>query len=430
MLATIRQRNFALLWFGGLISLAGDYILYTALPIYIYQLTGSVLATSAMLIAEMAPTLLLGSLAGVFVDRWDRQRTMIIANLLLALGLLPLLLLRSAEWMWIAYLVALVESAIAQFVGPAKSALLPLLVDEEHLLAANALSSLNNNLARLIGAALGGILFGLLGLSGVVLVDAASFLVAAGMIAQIRAVAAWARRANTAVAGTAAAWVAVWREWLAGLRLIRRDRTITVIFAMLAITSVGEGIMSVLFVAFVSKVLGGGALELGWLMSAQGAGGLIGGVVIGALSRGFTPRRLLGLSAIVFGAIDLAIFNYPAFVPGIALGLVLFVVVGIPGVGFGTSVNTLLQTAVADAYRGRIFGAVGATQGMLMLAGAALAGGLGDRLGVVTMLNIQGGGYVLAGLLALTLLIDVRTQARHSAWAETQGRAGDAPQGS
>src|SRR5919198_1112108 len=86
MIATLRQRNFALLWFAGLISLAGDWMLIVALPIYVYQLTGSTLATSTMFIAGRLPTLLFGSVAGVFVDRWDRKRTMVVANLLLALG--------------------------------------------------------------------------------------------------------------------------------------------------------------------------------------------------------------------------------------------------------------------------------------------------------------------------------------------------------
>ena len=78
MLATLRQRNFGLLWFGGLISLAGDWMLNIALPIYVYTLTGSALATGGMLIARLIPNLLLGSVAGVFVDRWDRRHTMII----------------------------------------------------------------------------------------------------------------------------------------------------------------------------------------------------------------------------------------------------------------------------------------------------------------------------------------------------------------
>src|SRR5262249_54146386 len=101
---------------------------------------------------------------------------------------------------------------------------------------------------------------------------------------------------------------------------------------------------------------------------------------------------------------DLAIFNYPAFIPGILLGLSLFVMVGIPGVGFSTGVNALLQTSVADQYRGRLFGALGTTQALLMLIGTASAGALGDQLGVITVLNLQGGGYILAGLIGLTML--------------------------
>src|SRR3990170_1488040 len=73
MRSVLRQRNFGLLWMAGLISLAGDWMLRIALPIYVYRLTGSALATSTMLIAGMLPDLLFGSIAVVFVDRWDRK---------------------------------------------------------------------------------------------------------------------------------------------------------------------------------------------------------------------------------------------------------------------------------------------------------------------------------------------------------------------
>jgi len=384
--------------------MTGDWVLFIALPIYVYTLTGSTLATSAMFIAEMIPNLVLSSVAGVFVDRWDRKRTMVIANLLMALGLLPLLAVQSIDQLWIVYIVAFVESALGQFFRPAENALLPQLVGEEQLIAANSLNTLNNNLARLVGPALGGVAAGLLGLSGVVLLDVASFLIAGALIALISGASTRASQTAAATSGAARAWVAVWREWLAGLRLVRSEQPVLVVFVMLAITSLGEGIMGVLFVVFVNRVLGGGALEIGWLMSAQAIGGLLGGLLVGSASRLFTPARLIGLSGILFGAIDLAIFNYPAFIPGILLGLILFVVVGIPGIGFMTGVNTLLQTSVADQYRGRIFGALGTTQGLLMLIGTASAGALGDQIGVVTVLNIQGCGYILAGLIGLTLL--------------------------
>jgi MFS family permease len=110
----------------------------------VYLLTRSVLAASI-------PNIVLGSIAGVFVDRWDRKRTMVITSLLLALALLPLplLLVRTADRVWIIYLVAFGEACLQQFFIPAQSTLLPTLVGEEHLVQANSLNSLSSNFARL-----------------------------------------------------------------------------------------------------------------------------------------------------------------------------------------------------------------------------------------------------------------------------------------
>src|SRR5438093_12675200 len=104
MLALLRQRNFPLLWLAGLVDMAGDWVLIVGLPIYVSQLTGSALATSLMLAASIIPRLLLGSVAGVFVDRWDRKRTMVVVDGLLALGLLPLLAVHSSDQIWIVYI--------------------------------------------------------------------------------------------------------------------------------------------------------------------------------------------------------------------------------------------------------------------------------------------------------------------------------------
>src|SRR6266496_5856951 len=138
MLATLRHRNFALLWIAGLISFVGDWALFIALPVYVYDLTGSTLATGTMFVAQSLPRLLLGSIAGVFVDRWDRRRTMIVANLLSAVTLLLLLPVRSIADLWLVYLAAFLQASIALFFQPAESALVPTLVGEEHLIHANA----------------------------------------------------------------------------------------------------------------------------------------------------------------------------------------------------------------------------------------------------------------------------------------------------
>jgi MFS family permease len=89
MLGVLRQWNLALLWLAGAVSILGDYVLFSALPFYVYALTGSALATGAMFVAEALPRVALGSIAGAFVDRWDRKRTLVVADLARGALLLP-----------------------------------------------------------------------------------------------------------------------------------------------------------------------------------------------------------------------------------------------------------------------------------------------------------------------------------------------------
>jgi MFS family permease len=402
MLATLRQRDFALLWSGDVISTVGDWVLIVGLPIYILILTHSVLATGGMMIAGRLPNILFGSLAGVFVDRWNRKRVMVVADALFALWLLPLLLVNSIDRVWIVYLVQFAESSIAQFFAPAENALLPNLVGKEQLVAANSLNALSDNLSRLVGPALGGIIIGLAGLSGVVLVDAASFVIAGLLFIFIRMspAASQARAAKT----PGSAWAAFWREWLDGLRLVRRERVLFVFFLVITITRLGEGVFGVLIIVFVNRVLHGGALQFGWLMSAQAIGALIGSVLVGWAGRRLLSPRWIGLCCIAFGLIDLAIFNSPAFFPAFLISFWLFVLVGVPGIAFATGLTALQQAATPDAYRGRVSSTFLTSGALMGLIGTIIAGALGDHMGVVLVLNIQGGVYILAGVFVLALL--------------------------
>jgi MFS family permease len=403
MIATLRQRNFGLLWWGGLISMAGNWMLYIALPIYVYQITQSTLATSIMFIVETVPSIVLGSVAGVFVDRWERKRTMVITNGLLAFSLLPLLLVRSIDWLWIVYVVGFAQSCITQFFGPAESAMLPQLVDESQLVTANALNTLNNNLARLFGPVLGGLATAWVGLPGVVVIDAITFAACAGLLAAI-SVTSQPSRTTDALADGEGALKSVWREWRDGLRLIWQERVVRTLFGVIAITAVGEGIFGVLFVVFVNRILHGGAQELGWLMSAQAVGGLLGGLTVGWLAKRFVPVNLMTVTALLFGLGDLLIFNVPVLIPSVPLVAAMLVGVGIIAAGFSPSFQTMLQTRVADEYRGRVFGAFGTTFSLLGVVGMMLAGVLGDITGPVAVLNIQGIGYVVCGLLMFALV--------------------------
>ena len=177
-----------------------------------------------------------------------------------------------------------------------------------------------------------------------------------------------------------------------------------VAFSLESIGFLGEGVMSVMFVVWVSEVIGGGAQELGWLMSGQAVGGIAGGIVLAAVSHRFSPIGLYGFAGMIFGLLDLSLFNYPRVIESVWLGVVIIGIAGLPVVAYDTGITTLLQHTVEDLYRGWVFGVMGTLGASLQLVGTLLAGLLGGLLGPLTLLNIQGGSYVLVGVLALVLL--------------------------
>jgi MFS family permease len=417
MLVALRQRNFALLWFGQLISLTGDYVLIVALPFYTYQLTGSVLATGVMFLVQALPGLFLGSLAGVFVDRWDRRWTMIASDLLRAGVLLFLLLARSRDLVWIIYVVAFTEQLISLFFIPAKGAIIPNLVEEQHLMAANSLNSTSDAITRLVGPPLGGALLALLGLSSTVFIDSASYLVSALMILLI-AMPARSLPAGEALAvdqkeeteqktksGMLVTLAGVWREWLDGLRLVIHERILLTLFVAGAIIMLSQGIINVLIVVFVKTILHGDASTFGLLITFQGIGMLAGAVLVGQLGKRLKPAYLLALGTVPAGIAVLAIVN----VANIVLTLALITVVGVLVVSFFITEQTLLQSAVADEYRGRVLGAYGTTSSLFYIIGIGCGSVLGGLLGVVGALDIAGALFALAGVVALLMLrgIDV-----------------------
>lgn len=427
MLATLRHRDFSLLWLGGLISLSGDWTLQIGLPIALYTLTRSVTVLSIALLAALLPSIICGSLAGVLIDRWDRRRTLIVSNVLLALLLAPLLLLRSVHLVWLVYVTLFVEACLEQFTRPTESALLPALVSEEQLVSANGLISVASNIARLCGPALGGVIAVAYGLTGVTLVDAGSFLLAALLFTLIRAHPRPASAATptddtppVAAPALRGAIAHAARDWREGLGVIFHRRALALIFLVFSVTSIGEGIMGTLFVVFMTVNAHGDARAYGGTMSAQAVGGLLGGALVALIGARLMSRWSLFISATLFGVIDLAIFNAPNYFPALApllasvawashvsligLLLALFVVVGAPGVALSSGLQSLIQRASPERYLGRVFGALGACSALFLGVGVTLAGWLGPRLGTITLLNAQGAGYIVMGLLLLLLL--------------------------
>jgi len=402
MLAVLRQRNFFLLWTGGVLSVIGDYFLFVALPFFVYERTGSALATGAMFIAETLPRLIFGSVAGVFVDRWDRKRTMVLSDLSRALIVLPLLLVAAGGPLMLVYAVAFVEASVSMFFLPAKGATIPNLVAERDLTAANSLNSLSEEVPSLVGALLGGALLGIVGLSGLILLDGATYLASALLISLISVPTAAAPDEEPEATPEVAvsAWANALKEWLGGLRLIGRDRSVAILFAVISVATVGEGVVTVLVIIFFRDVLGGGSAEFSYFIAAYGVGGIAGGLLLGWTSTLIDETRLFSLSLIANGLLLVAIFNTPVLAVIVALA----VLSGMTVVGWLVTSQTLLQKWVGDRYRGRVFGALETTQALTILLGMGLAVVLAGSLGVVVVLSIVGAAWSLAGVVAWLML--------------------------
>ncbi|HET7195398.1 MAG TPA: MFS transporter, partial [Nocardioides sp.] len=291
-----RRRDLRLLLSASLVSLTGDWVLGVGLAYAVYHLTGSTLASAATLLAAYVPHLVIGPVAGVFVDRWDRKRTMVIANLFMAAGMVPLLRVTDADAVWLVYVVLVVQSAGEVFFSPAEQALLPRLVDDEELVTANAVNGQVAQVARLVGSALGGVAAAAGGVPAVAVIDGVTFLVAASLVAGIRtsgSVATHAPRAADQVLRDRVR--AFGHELRAGLSATRGEPVVLTIIAFTVITCAGEGIMGTLFAPFVRDVLHGSGQVYGVVTGVQAVGGIVGGVVAAGIGHRWSPTILFGV---------------------------------------------------------------------------------------------------------------------------------------
>ena len=398
-----RQRDYRLMLSAGLISLIGDWLLRTGLAFQVYVLTGSTLASGGLLLASFVPPVVLGSLAGVFVDRWDRRKTMIVTNVLNAVVLLPLLAVRDESAIWIVYGVVLAQSCLQQFFSPAEQSLVPVLVESEQLVTANALNSQIRDIARLVGAALGGVFAALGGLTLLALADAGTFLIAVVLVAGMRHRRTPHEHDEASAAEEAGGAIRRLRaEWTEGLRLCVAGQAMRLLFVFCLVTGVGEGIMSTLFAPFVSSELGGDGTAYGLIVSSQAIGGIVGGLVAAAIGSRLPAATMWGVGAFFFGLVDLTLFCYPLISDSLIPAFACMIVVGLPGAFTIAGMMTVFQNLTQDGTRGRIFGAITATESVAVLVGITSAGFLGDAVGIIPVLVFQGLGYVVGGLIILS----------------------------
>lgn len=405
--AALKQREFRSLLVAGLISDAGDWMLLIALPIVIYQLTGSALGTSVAFLAELAPGVVLAPLAGRLADRIDRRRLMLAVTLAQAVALAPLLLVGHRSGLVLVYGVIVIEAALTTLFDPAKNALLPTLLAPEQYVSGNSLVALATGAGRLAGGPLGGLLLAAGHLRLIVVVDAVSFAIAGCLIARLPSDAAGRRAATGRATSPDSSHAAgqtgspdTARAGRRGLRVALRAPRVRGVLAVALVAEIAQGIFVVLFILFVARRLGGGAGEIGLLRGVQAVGAIAAGLVLSFVGSGSRAGRLAALGAIAFGVLDLMIWNAPLLARSEWLFAALFVAAGAPGVVMETGLISSLQLAISDRERGRAFGALTLVSNAGQAIGMIAAGLLAAPLGLMTLLNAQGCLYLVAGAIA------------------------------
>lgn len=345
------NRNYRFLWLSAVTSYLGDWFNLIASAELIQRLSGGGTAVSYLFLARFLPSFLMSPFAGVLADRFDRQRLMVVADVLRALTVLCFLLVRSADQLWLLYALTALQFALSALFIPAKSAVLANVVPQRDLVTANALDSTTWSVMLAFGALLGGVVTGLFGAETAFIADALTFLLSAVIVTRIElpvGLLEARRQANADRRGLL--------DFVDGLRYLWGLPLVLCLALVKAGGSLIWGALNVLEVEFASKVfpLGeGGATTLGLIYAVAGVGTGVGPILmrrwLGDLPARLRWGILAGLGLMTLGTFGLSIApTLPLFLAATLLRT------------FGTGTlwvfsAALLQMLVEDRMRGRVF---------------------------------------------------------------------------
>jgi DHA3 family macrolide efflux protein-like MFS transporter len=372
----LRTRNFLLLWTGQAISYIGDQFHFIAIMgLLLYEHNVSASEVGMLMVSLSAPSLIIGPLAGVYVDRWSRKQVMIVSDIIR--GVLVILIPFTTA-LWQIYVIMFLVSSVSRFFFPAYNSALPNIVAKEQLLVANSLSQTTFNASLVVGPAIGAFLIGWFGYTIIFFINGLSFFFSALMIFRINLI-----EEKKPVKGGAKEVFTQMRE---GFSLIRASRPI------LFVVSIFSGIMfliggiNVLLLVFIRDILHMEIIHLGALSGFQGGGMALGALAIGIVGGRF-PRRSLMLVGTFLVGVFLALFGVNVYML-VSYGLMFLIGMSISVLNIPAS--TLLQEVVPDEIRGRIFGVQGTLIQTFTIISIGWESAVADIVGPQTVIMMVG----------------------------------------
>jgi MFS family permease len=423
--------DFRRLWTGQVVSEIGDWLNNIAVLALVIQLAGAGrvgLAIAVYAIARHLPLMLFGPVAGVVVDRTDRRRVMIAADIMRAVLALGFMFANRFSSLATIYVVGASLFSVSAFFNAAKRASIPNLVcDTEELLAANSLSASTTAATIAVGSALGGVAATLLGRDAVFVLNALTFVASAQMIYRIRSAVSRRQKAvgskdetqtgaqhpSSNLTARRSPLTAYFSDFREGLRYVRRDRVLAAVFVVAAGWGLGNGAARALYSIFGARLgeqfvskwgVGVSAVVerptdfgISVLFVAMGLGGVLGAPLARRFNRG-AARDLssrMGRSLFLDGC-GLALFSMMPSLWGAALVLVAremnFAI-------WWTAQQTLVMKRTADAFAGRVFASYETLTTLMMVGSMLVSGALADRVGIRPVAACGGTVVILSGLL-------------------------------
>lgn len=400
----LKNKNFFALWTGQIISQFGDRLAQMGLVgIYLNQTQGISVAKSVPLMRNLfffstLPILIFSPVAGVYVDRWSRRSTLVVADFLRAglVLLIPLVGFYTKNISYIYIVIFLIFSATC-FFTPAKLAFIPSLVREEELLAANSLSNITRMIAMVGGVAAGGFIVARLGITASFMLDSVSFVASGFMIGLVRI------KGDPVVDRSGVDLLRkVGQDLVKGLRFIGENKKVLLVATNLFVLMGAGGVGYVLITVLVTKGLGLGTEGLGIAAAALGTGMILGSLVYGQFGVKFGKNWVILGGALAAGLFVLILGGSRT------IG---YICVGVFLIGFVASIiivaaTTLCQEATPDRLRGRVFASLEVVINFSFLVFVWFAGVLGSHYplsiifyGIGISLLIYSSGIILTKLI-------------------------------
>jgi MFS family permease len=427
------NRNFALLWSGQAISFLGDFIFDTTLILWIATRIAAgqswaPLAVSGLLVCVFGPSLIGGPLAGVFVDRWDKRRTLlamdairasVILGLLMVAGILPLHLPAAAQ-LALVYITVCLTTMCQQFFGPARMALIGDVVNSADRGRASGMGEVTMNLAVIVGPPLAAPLLFAFGVQWALAINALSFVASFAAVWLVHAPPS-ARSVPAGEQGNA------WKELVEGLRFFGRNRILRTVLVASVFAMLGAGALNALDIFFVTQNLHTSPNLYGYLSSAFGAGAVVGAILSSVFVSRLGAARLFWVCLALAGVGMMGYARLTSFTPAV----VALFALGIPVAALNVCIMPLILQATPREMIGRVSSVLSPIISLASIASIVLAGLLvstllhgfharilGLRFGPVDTI-FTGGGLlgVIGGVYAMISLRGVEGDASETSVA-------------